>query len=160
MRIEFRARSAIRFSPGTEAAYADNIEVALSCSTCLRNRRTVVIDRERAVCIKNRHSFDARVENKRVEVMSGLSVAAYAITYEYEEFIDVKDGSPSLQYPLWGRIGFRVVCGACGAESGHSTQSNMVRPWNAVCACGAMLYQETGQLPVFECWALRNQPSR
>lgn len=135
--------------------YGDRLEVSLACPVCARNDRTVDIGREGAVCIKDGHTFDARLEELSVEARGTLSIATYRVSYDYKEFVDAKHGTRAERFPTWGRISFVTACTACGASKQRSTQTNMVRPWSALCACGAVAYEETGQLPLFECWPLR-----
>jgi hypothetical protein len=159
MRVEFRMKAAHRFAPGVRVEYSDRVEVGLSCATCQRNGRTVGVGASGSVCLKNGHPFDGRLDSFEVEEREGLSVATYSVSYTFDPFVDVRMEEKAQTYPDWGRISFETEC-PCGARTKQSTQTNMVRPFRQRCGaplnegCGLVLYEETGVLPLFECWPL------
>lgn len=151
IRLEFRAKSALRFFDGVRVTYPPRLEVSLACGDCTRNHRVVTVRVDGATCQKDAHAFDASLDEHVVESVYGLSLATYAVSFAYAPFIDVKSNEASVRYPRWGRITFSVSCPSCRAVADYATQTNLHRPWLALCRCGQELYVESGQLPLFEC---------
>ena len=139
-----RAEFEVRFLHGEIVVVQPQLEVSLDCTTCRRRHRTVVFDQlgVHGRCTPTGHEFDGRVSS--IERRPSGAVAEFR--YHYEPFTDTKypDEKRYVGFergaPSWVRFHFHVRCLKCGETSVQSTQTNIVRPWKCMCACGASLY--------------------
>jgi hypothetical protein len=120
-------------------------EVSLDCVACQRRCRTIVFDGIETAgwCMSGMHAFAGRL----LELTQHDGVISAVFQYGYHPFVDAKYGDDRYRgfeagAPTWVRFNFDVQCAACGAASSCSTQSNMVRPWSAICDCGARLFED------------------
>jgi len=151
------------FPTGSTVTYDNSIELSIDCLVCKRLNRTVSIDRYDAICIKNKHPFNAKVldtlvvreKNKSVSELlcikdnRELVTCTYLVQYDYIDFTDYKyNNLKSSPLPNWARIGFKITCTKCGTINTCSTQTNIVRPFSETCKCGQTLYTENEVLPL------------
>lgn len=151
------------FPIGSPVTYDDSIELSIDCTVCKRLNRTVSIGRYDAICIKNKHPFNAKVldtlvvREKNRSVSKLLSIkdnrelvtCTYLLQYDYIYVADYKyNDFKSSAFPNWARIGFEITCTKCSTVNVCSTQTNIVRPFSKTCKCDQTLYTENEVLPL------------
>lgn len=148
-------RASLDFVPDAVVAFDRKLEVSLDCHVCQRRCRTVIFrsGETHGICTPTKHDFPGRILNVESRVEGSAQVAVFVFEYEHEPFRDAKYpderryGTMGLGAPTWARVSFDVTCPACRKRSQHSTQNNIVRPWQCLCKCGCPLYSETVEMP-------------
>lgn len=121
------------------------VELSLDCVTCRRRLRTVefaAIDAP-GRCTPTGHVFAGCLDT----LHAAGDVVRAEFRYQFEPFDDIKYGNArygsfEAGAPTWARLRFQLRCSSCGADRWAGTQSNLVRPWSAMCRCGATLYDD------------------
>jgi hypothetical protein len=146
MNREGFAEIAVRLGEGVEISFSDTLEVSLDCEACRRRCRTVVFARPGVAgrCTPTGHAFEGRL----LRVIALASKARYEFEYRFSTFVDAqypdeqRYGGIEKGAPTWVRASFEVVCGSCGRSAKGGVQTNIVRPWVCLCACGKLLYED------------------
>jgi hypothetical protein len=146
MKRQGTAKVQIDFAEHVAVTFRPQLEVSLDCHICRRRHRTVLMRAigDAGICTPTRHAFPGSLS----EVVTVGRKGLFTFSYEYEPFTDQKypDESRYARWekgaPSWVRVSFDVTCPSCGLTSVQSTQTNLVRPWDCFCKCGAKLYAD------------------
>lgn len=141
----------LQLNRGVRVQYHDPLEISLDCSHCQRTQRTVILRQadNTAICTPTKHAFSARIVARHISQDASPELRVL-VHYDYQPFVDSKYQRESTGVPSWGRINCTCTCPNCGNLNTTSTQTNIVRPWTRLCACGYALYTDAIELPEFE----------
>lgn len=163
MRREAEILAVLDLAQRATPEFSGTLEVSLDCWHCQRTRRTgtFVLGENFGRCSPGsaRHReaphppFPGHLLSLDPVHREGrVTGASYKLEYETAPFDDVKYGTKARPWsgnPTWARVSFTVRCAACGEICNTSTQNNLVRPREQGCKCGAALFVETRELPIF-----------
>lgn len=144
-----------------QASFRHDLAVSLDCQYCRRTRRTVIFKpgAESARCCpgsarrtdEEHPPYPGRLVGQDAgRDAKGAIVAVHRLEYEVSPFDDARYGPqvrPWTGHPTWARVTFTLDCPNCGSSHISSTQNNIVRPFDHLCACGYRFFTERREQP-------------